>query len=97
MRQQLTAELVIEPVTGLVAAKLADQAVSELVQIPDGIEHLVFHELVFVAQAILVNDAVIIYHDGIVETATQRQILRSKELQITHEAESPRSRNFLDE
>src|ERR1700738_5555679 len=47
--QQRTQQLVVERMPRLVPAELANQAVSEQIQIADRIEDLVLHELVLVA------------------------------------------------
>jgi hypothetical protein len=64
-------------VAGLVAAELADEAVAKQVEIANGVEDLVLHELVFVAQAVLVEHPEIVEHDGIVEIAAEREIARA--------------------
>ncbi len=54
-------------------------------------------ELVLVAQSVLVEDAVIIENDGIVQVAAEREIARAQAFQIAHEAEGPRAAHFAQE
>src|SRR6478735_4674482 len=49
--QQCAQQLVVEAVPGLEAAELADDAAAEQVQIADGVQDLVPHELVLVAKS----------------------------------------------
>ena len=58
------------------AAELADQAVPQEIQIPDGIENLVLHEFIFVTQAVLIEHSIVIENDGVVHVAAERQIAR---------------------
>ena len=81
----------------LVAAELADQAVAEQVQVADRVEDLVLHELVFVAQAVLVQDPVIVEHDRVVEVAAERQVLRAHVFQVAHETEGAGAADFAQE
>ena len=60
---------------GLVPAELADEAVPEQIQVPDCVEDLVLHELVFVAQSVLVQDPVVVEYDRVFEVATEREIV----------------------
>src|SRR6185295_13853823 len=71
---QLAQQLVVELVTGLVAAELADEAVAEKIEVTDRIEDLVLHELVLVAQAVFVEHAEVVEHDRVVEVAAEREI-----------------------
>src|SRR5665213_4384552 len=82
---------------GFVAAELADQTVTEQVQIANCIQDLVLHELVFVAQAIFIQHPYIIQHDGVIEIAAEGEITRPHHLQIAHEAEGTGPAYFLQE
>src|SRR5690349_24311107 len=79
------------------SGELADEAVTEKIEIADRIEDLVLHEFVFVAQAVLVEHAKIIEHDRVVEVAAEREIARAHRLEIAHEAEGARAAHFLQE
>ena len=57
---QCAQQFVVQFMPGLVTEKSADQAVAEQVQIADRVEDLVFDELVFVTQAVLVEHAVVV-------------------------------------
>src|SRR5690554_1573896 len=70
---------------------------AQQVKVTDRIEHLVLDELIVVAQATLVNDTILINHDGIIEATAQGEIIGAQVFKITHEAESPRPGNLLDE
>ena len=54
---QGTAQLIVERMPGLHAAELANHAVSQLVQVADGIQYLVLDEFVVVTETVLVEDA----------------------------------------
>ena len=69
MLQQFAQQRVVERVAGFVGLEGADDGVAQQVQVADGVEHLVFDELVVVAQAVLVQDPVFVHHDGVVEGA----------------------------
>ncbi len=53
-------------------------------------------EFVRVAQAVLVQHAELVQHDGIVHRAAQAQVALAHVLQVAHEAERARARDFLD-
>src|SRR5690606_21290857 len=95
--QQGTQQLVVEGMTGLEAAELAYQALAQQVEVTDGIEDLVLDEFVLVTQAVFVQYAILVHHNGIVHTATQSQVLRAQVFDIPHEAEGTRTADFLDE
>src|SRR5688572_9719375 len=67
--EQRAQERVVHRVSGLVAAERADERVAEEVKVADGVENLVLHELVLVAQTVAVEHAVFVHHDRVVETA----------------------------
>ena len=46
---------------------------TEEVEVADGVEHLVLHELVGIAQAVGVEDAVFVHHDRVVEAAAKAE------------------------
>ncbi len=54
-------------------------------------------ELIVVTKAFIVEDAIVIDDDGVVEASTQREVLGAQELEITHETEGTRAGHFLDE
>src|SRR5690606_42125576 len=83
--------------TGLEAAELAYQALAQQVEVTDGIEDLVHDEFVFVTQAVFVQYALLVHHNGIVRTATQSLVLRAQVFDIPHEAEGTRTADFPDE
>ena len=83
-------------VARLVRSVLADQRVSEQVQVADRVEHLVLGEFVVVAQALGVQDPRLVEDDRILEIAAERQTGGTHRLDVLHEAESPRAADFLD-
>ena len=52
-----------------------DAAMSQQVQIADCVEHLVLHELVTVAQSVLVQDPEVVDHYGVVDVAAESEIV----------------------
>ena len=54
------------------AAELADERVPEQVQVADGVQNLVADELVFVTQAVLVQNAVVIENDPAAMSTAER-------------------------
>src|SRR5690606_36518498 len=73
------------------------QVGTQQIDIAERIEHLVLGELVFVAQATIVQDAIVINDNGVVETAALCQPRAAQILDFVHESEGARTRNFLDE
>src|SRR5882724_10908824 len=54
--EQRPQQLVIEPMPGAQADELAEQGRAGEIEVADGVDHLVAHELVAIAQAVLVHD-----------------------------------------
>ena len=71
---QFPQQLVVQGMPRFVAAERTDQAVAEQVQIAYGVQDLVFDKLVLVAQAVLVQDAVIVHGNRVVQAPSQRQV-----------------------
>jgi len=71
--QHGTYQQVVHVVTGLAGMVGTQNGVTDQVQVANGIECLVFGELVAIAQAVGVEHAVVIHHDGVVEAAAQGQ------------------------
>ena len=82
---------------GLVGVEGTDQRVAEQVQIADCVQYLVFHELVFVAQSVIVEDAIVVEHDGVIQPAAARQAYIAQRFQIAHKAEGAGAADFLHE
>ena len=66
------------------------------VQVADRVEDLVAHELVGVAQAVVVEDAELVEDDGVVHRAAQAEVALAHVFQVAHEAEGARAADFLD-
>src|SRR5512145_1341827 len=64
------------------------------IQIADAIENLMSNELVLVAQAFFVEDAVAAHHDGIVQRAAAREPGGAELLDLVQKPESARARHF---
>ncbi len=92
---QGTQQLVIQRVTGLVTAECANEAVTEQVKIADGIQDLVLHELVAIAQAVFIQHPEVIEYDGIIEATAQGQLAFTQLLDFVHETEGTRTTDFL--
>src|SRR5690606_14112197 len=88
---------VVQRVPGLVALELADQAVTQQIEVANGVEDLVLDELIFVTKTIFIEHIELIDNDGVVHAATQRQVLRTQVFDITHETEGAGATDFLDE
>src|SRR3546814_7741974 len=73
--QQRAHQLVVECVAGLVALEGADDGVAGQVQVADRVEDLVAHELVAVAQAVVVEHAELGQDDRSEEHKTELQSL----------------------
>lgn len=69
---------------------------SEQIEITDCVKYLVFDEFIAVTQAVAVQHAVFIKHDGIIQTAAQRQPVLAQPLDLLHEAEGTRTRHFAN-
>ena len=77
--------------------EFTDQAIAQQVQVTDGIQDLVFDELVLVAQAVLVEHALLVHHDGVLDAAAQGQVVGAQEFDVAHETEGAGATDFLDE
>src|SRR5690606_33000187 len=78
-------------------AEFADKAVAQQVEVANGIENLVLDEFVLVAEAVFVEHAKFVNHDGVVHAAAERQVVRTQELDVAHETEGACAAHFLDE
>src|SRR5690606_28899683 len=70
--------------------------VAQQVEVTDGIQHLVLDELVLVAQAVLIEDTVVIHHNGVVHTAALGQALGAQILDLVHKAKGAGAAHLLD-
>src|SRR5690606_10974881 len=59
------------------------------------IQNLVFNELVFITQAILIQDSVLIDHDGVIDAATLGQPLGTQIFDFMHKSERSGAIDFL--
>ena len=82
---------------GLVGAELAEHGATEQVDVADRIQDLVDHELVGVAQPVLVEYPVVVEHDGVVHAAAERQVALAQRLDIAQKTERARAAHFLQE
>ena len=71
----------------------ADDRATGEIEVAHRVEHLVAHELVAIAQAAFVEDAVAADHDGVLERAAERQPGRAHALDLVEEAEGPGAAN----
>jgi len=78
-----------------IAFELANQTIAQQVEISDGVEDFVLHELVFVSQPILIEDLVIADCNSIIHTGAKRQIAVAKLFEFMHEPKGPRPADFL--
>src|SRR3546814_17013928 len=69
--QQRAHKLVVESVAGLVALEGAADGVAGQVQVADRVEDLVAHELVAVAQAVVVEHTALVQDDRVIPRAPQ--------------------------
>src|SRR5512143_377429 len=68
---------------------------AQQIKVADGVEHLVFDELVVVAQSVLVEHAELVHDDGVVERAAERETLVAQVFDLMHEAERARARDLF--
>ena len=69
--------------------EMTDDRAPGQVKIPNRIEHLVAHELVSVAQPLLIHDLVPVDHNGIIERTATRQPHGPQLVDLMHETEGP--------
>src|SRR5690606_3853047 len=81
---------------GLVAGEGADQAVSQQIEIANGVEDLMPDELIAIAQPVLVQYAVVVDDHGVVQAAAQRQLLALHPLDITQKPERAGATDLLN-
>src|SRR5512134_3061810 len=77
------------------AAEMADDGRAREVQVADGVEHLVAHELVRIAQPFLVENTVTADHNGVVQRSSPRQTRGPQFLNLIKEAEGARPSKLL--
>src|SRR5690554_1641011 len=80
----------------LVGAEFTDQAVAQQVEVADSVQHLVFDEFIFVAQAVFVKDAVVVHYNGVVHTAAFGQTFGAQVLDFVHKTKGTRSTYFFN-
>src|SRR3546814_3936679 len=73
-----------------------DQWLAYQVKVANGIEYLVLDELIFVAQAVGVQDTVFVHDDGVVETAATSQAGSTQGLDLAGKAKSTGTRDRFD-
>lgn len=66
-------QFVVQRVARLVRGERANDVVAAHEQIADGVQHFVTYEFVFETQAVFVQHAVVVYHDGAVEAAARAE------------------------
>ena len=64
------------------------------IQVADAVQHLVAHELVGKAQALLVQHLIVADHDRVLERAAERQAARPQLLDALGEAEGAGTRDL---
>ena len=69
---------------------------AEQVEVADRVQHLVLDELVVVAQALAVQHAEVVEHDRVLQAAAEPEPGGAHRLDVLHEAERARARDFLD-
>lgn len=92
--EQRAQQLVVEAVARLVRGIRREQRMPDHVQVADRIEHLVAHELVVVAQRVVVEDAVLVEHDRVVHARAARETHLAQHLGLVREAERARARDL---
>src|SRR5687768_5993041 len=80
--EQSAQQQVVQLVTTLEAGKLADQRGPEQVQIAERVENLVPYELVAETQAVLVDDAVVVHDDRVVEIRAERTLAGTSTFEV---------------
>src|SRR4051812_22128394 len=68
---------------------------TEQIDVADRVQYLVLDELVVVSQALAIQYARLVQHDRILQTAAECEAGRAHRLDILHEPECPRTRDFL--
>ena len=64
------------------------------IQIPHGIQHLVFHKLVVVAQATIIEDAIVVNDDRVIHAAAAGQPARAHIFKLVDKAKGSRAADF---
>ena len=70
---------------------MADHRAAEQRGVADGVQDLVAHELVREAQAVRVEDAELVHHDGVVQRAAAGEPHLLEHLHVAQEAEGARA------
>ncbi len=91
--QQFAQQPVVHRVARAEGAVGRQQRPADDVEVADGVEDLVLHELVVIAQAVGIEHLVVVHDDGVVEPAAQGQAARAHHLHVLREAEGARARD----
>src|SRR3546814_9766280 len=73
-----------------VALEMADNGGADQIEVADRIQHLVAHELVVEAQAVLVEDGLAVDHDGVVQRAAASEAHGAHLLDVLRDRKSTR-------
>ncbi|SPA45666.1 conserved hypothetical protein [Cupriavidus taiwanensis] len=92
--EQRAQQLVVQAMAGFVRHIGADQRMAHHVQVADRIQDLVAHELVAVAQFLVVEHAVLVQHDRVVQAAAARQAHFAQGLDLVRKAEGAGAGNL---
>ena len=75
---------------------VADERRAEEVEVADGIQQFVAHEFVVKAQALFVQNAVVIHDDGVIQSAAEGQAVALQVFNVAQKAESAGAADFAD-
>src|SRR6185503_12607195 len=95
--EQGAQQLIVELVPALVGGELADQRRAQEVQVAERVQNFVTHELVAIAQTVLVDDAVIVHDDRVVHVRAERALACAGALEVLEEAERARAADLFQE
>ena len=95
--EQRTKQLVVHRVSGAIALDMGQQRCAREAEVANAIERLVACKFGVIAQAFLIEEAVLADHDGVVERAAQRQSGGAHFLDVGGEAEGARVAQLVDE
>ena len=90
MLEQFQQQLVVQRVAGLVRLITGEQRMPDQIQIADRVQNLMAHKLVVIAQAVRIEDAVLVHDDGVLQRPAARQTDAAQHLHVLHEAEGAR-------
>ena len=70
---------------------------AEQIQIADGVQYFMLDAFILIAQAVFIQNPVIIDHHRVIQAAAQGKVLLAQQFDIAHKAEGARAADLFHE